>query len=103
MNTERRGVCLTCGELVPQDCCTCGPKQLLRPVSLEQAALFEAAPALLNTAIYFNYASNPYNNYEGLHDDAYVTITVTVRAIRDCRQAIKKATPRSANNKEAQL
>ena len=47
MNTERRGVCLTCGELVPQGCCTCGPKQLLQPFSLKQAALFEAAPKLL--------------------------------------------------------
>jgi len=56
-------------------------------------ALFRATPALLDTAVYFNYASNPYNDYEGLDDDAYVTITVTVRAIRDCRRAIKEATP----------
>ena len=56
-------------------------------------ALFRATPALLDTAIYFNYASNPFNDYEGLDDDAYVTITVTVRAIRDCRRAIKEATP----------
>ena len=56
-------------------------------------ALFRATPALLDTAGYFNYASNPFNDYEGFDDDAYVTITVTVRAIRDCRRAIKEATP----------
>jgi len=56
-------------------------------------AVFRATPALLDTAVYFNYASNPFNDYEGLDDDAYVTITVTVRAIRDCRQAIEEATP----------
>ena len=56
-------------------------------------ALFRATPALLDTAVYFNYASNPFNDYEGLDDGAYVTITVTVRAIRDCRRAIKEATP----------
>lgn len=38
--TEKQGVCLTCGELVPQGCCTCGPEQLLWPVGLEQCGPF---------------------------------------------------------------
>lgn len=58
----------------------------------EAAELLEAIATLaacVEAAEYFDYASNPYNDYENKGDGEYVTITVTVGAIRDCRAALK--------------
>lgn len=47
--------CLECGELVPEGCCTCGPRQRLRPLTSEDDwidfIMFLAGIALLLTAI----------------------------------------------------
>jgi len=48
------------------------------------------APALLKAADYFDYAA-PHHYCEDLDDEEYVTITVTVKAIRDLSTAIKQA------------
>ncbi len=35
-------LCVRCGELVPQGCCTCGPRQELRPLTTRSRELQEA-------------------------------------------------------------
>ena len=31
--------CLECGEVVPEGCCTCGPRQNLRPLSTKRSKM----------------------------------------------------------------
>jgi hypothetical protein len=51
VRTEKQGVCMTCGELVPQGCCTCGPRRMLWPVGVEQCEPFiEEAESLVQDA-----------------------------------------------------
>jgi len=41
-------LCVRCGELIPQGCCTCGPRQELRPIpphDLAELVVWRTHPA----------------------------------------------------------